>query len=164
MESIWSIPFLDWVGVMALSMAVVSTFAIVWSSFALSAKWLRMPVKDYFQSVGQFMAPLMLIGALSHVGSFFFLHYASDLMNAWYWLIGSAASAKPLASFRDAWVHLFGLFNYVAVIWALFILHKRLAVLSLSGIQRVGIWFLSGSIVWFYLYLVVLRALIPHGH
>jgi hypothetical protein len=158
------IPVLDWVGFMALSMAIISTFAIVWASFALSAKWVQLPVKEYFQSVGQFMAPLMLIGALSHVGSFFFLHYASDLMNAWYWLIGSVAVAQPLASFRDGWVHLFGLFNYLAVVWALFVLHKRLGLLSLTGTKRVMVWLLSGSIVWFYLFLVVLRAMVPHGH
>lgn len=164
MESVLPIPMLDWVGVMALSMAVISTFAIVWASFAISAKLLNMPFKDYFQSVGQFMAPLMLIGALSHIGSFFFLHYASDLMNAWYWLVGSMATAKPLATFRDGWVHLFGLFSYVAVIWASVVLYKRLGLMKVTGVQRSLIWLLSGAIIWFYLFLVVFRATIPHGH
>ncbi|MDR9498843.1 MAG: 4Fe-4S binding protein [Hydrogenovibrio sp.] len=164
LESLMPIPVLDWVGVMALTMAVISTFAIVWGSFFVSAKLIKMPVKDYFQSVGQFMAPLMLIGAISHIGSFFFLHYASDLTNAWYWLIGSATTMEPLATFRDSWVHLFGLFNYVAVIWALFVLHKRLGMLSISGKQRLTLWLISGGIVWFYLFLVIFRAMIPSGH
>lgn len=164
MESILPIPLLDWVGVMALSMALISTFAIVWGTFALSARVLNVPTTQFFQSAGQMMAPLMLIGAFSHIGSFFFIHYASDLMNAWYWLIGSAVVAQPLASFRDGWVHLFGLFNYVAVIWALIVLHKRLGLMQLSGFKRLSIWFVSAGIVWFYLFLVVFRATIPHGH
>lgn len=164
MENLIPLPMLDWIGVMALSMAVVSTFSIVWASFAISARIVKLPVKEFFQSAGQMMAPLMLIGALSHIGSFFFIHYASDLMNAWYWLIGSSTVAQPLASFRDGWVHLFGLFNYLAVIWALVVLHKRLGLMQLNALKRFTVWFISAGIVWFYLFLVIFRATIPNGH
>jgi len=164
MESILPLPVLDWVGVAALTMAIISTFSIVWLSFSVSAKIAKIPFNDFFQSVGQVMAPLMLIGALSHIGSFFFIHYASDIMNAWYWLIGSAMVMEPIASFRDGWVHLFGLFNYVAVIWALVVLHKRVGLLGLTGRTRFTVWLLSAGIVWFYLFLVIFRAMIPSGH
>ncbi|MDX1796313.1 MAG: hypothetical protein R3219_06245, partial [Hydrogenovibrio sp.] len=99
---------------------------------------------------------LMLIGALSHIGSFFFIHYAPDLGNAFYWLLGSDETLKPLASHRDGWVHLFGLFNYLAVIVASYLLAKKLRQLSLSG-ARLGVAVISsGLIIWVYLGLVVL--------
>ncbi len=164
LESTLPIPVLDWVGVMALMMAVVSTFVIVWISFSLSAKIAKMPFKDFFQSTGQVMAPLMLIGAMGHIGSFFFIHYAPDTINAWYWLIGSTTVIEPLASYQDGWVHLFGLFSYVAVIWALVVLHKRIGLLGLTGSKRFVVWLLSAGIVWFYLFLVIFRAMTPNGH
>lgn len=164
MDQLWPVPLLDWVGAIALGMAVAITFAIFYASFAFSAKLTNKPFKEYAQSVGQMLAPLMLIGGLSHVGSFFFLHYASDLANAWYWLTGSVNQMQPLASFRDGWVHLFNLFNYVAVIWAMFILHKRLGLLALNGPKRFAMFMISGSMIWFYLYLIILRAMIPSGH
>ena len=164
LESMMPIPVLDWVGLVALVMAIASTFIIVKVSFSAAAKIADISYEKTFQTLGHVMAPLMLIGALSHIGTFFFVHYAQDLMQAWHWLIGSGVIVEPIATFRDGWVHIFSLFNYVAVIWALIVLHKRVGLLALAGKQRFMVWFVSAGIVWFYLFLVIFRATIPNGH
>lgn len=150
-----AIPMIDWVGFSALVMAIVLTFGVVLGSFSLTSKLTKIEYDRVFEHAGLALAPLMLIGALSHIGSFFFLHYASDLGNAFYWLVGSDSTMNPLATRRDAWVHLFGLFNYLAVIVAAYVLVKKLKQLQLAGEKLVVATLTSGLMIWIYLGLVV---------
>ncbi|BBN60698.1 4Fe-4S binding protein [Hydrogenovibrio marinus] len=151
-----AIPMVDWVGFAALVMAVVMTFGIVLGSFFVTSKFTKVSYGRVFEHAGLALAPLMLIGALSHIGSFFFLHYASDLGNAFYWLLGSDSTMHPLASRRDAWVHLFGLFHYLAVFVAAYVLVKKLKQLQLTTGKLVVATLTSGLIIWAYLGLVIL--------
>lgn len=151
-----SIPMIDWVGFSALSMAIVVTFGLVLGGFALTSKLTKVSYDKVFESAGLALGPLMLIGALSHIGSFFFLHYAPDLGNAFYWLVGADTVMNPLASRRDMWIHLFGLFNYLAVVIAAYVLVKKLEQLQLSGRRLFVATLSSGLVIWAYLGLVLL--------
>lgn len=150
------IPMIDWVGFSALGMASAMTFALVLGGFYLAAKLVKISYDKVFEQAGLALGALMLIGALSHIGSFFFIHYAPDLGNAFYWLVGSDTTMNPLASHRDGWVHLFGLFNYLAVIVAAYLLVKNLKQLQLTGVKLGVAVISSGLIIWVYLGLVVL--------
>jgi hypothetical protein len=147
----------DWVGFAALGMALASTLLFVLGGYAVAARLLNRPFKAFLHENSYALAPMMIIGTLSHVGSFFFIHYASDLANAWYWLIGSAETMKPLASMRDGWVHLFSLFGYIGAAWSAVILYRRLGDYGATFGKRAAAFFVSGSMIWFYLGLMVLQ-------
>jgi len=150
------IPMIDWVGLVALLMAVVMTFSLTLGGMWLTSRLTQIDFWKVFETAGLAFGSLMLIGALSHIGSFFFIHYAPDLGNAYYWLMNSDSVMKPLASHRDGWIHLFTLFNFLAVIVSSVILYKKLNQLSLSGV-RLGVAYLSsGLMIWVYLGLVIL--------
>jgi len=150
----------DWVGFSALSMALFMTFFLVGVGFKLASSVLNVPFKSFLHDNIYALAPLMIIGSLSHVGTFFFIHYASDISNAFYWLIGSAQSMKPLASMREGWVHIFSLLGYVGVIWSGLILYKRIAMYQKPFLARVSAWLLGSMMLWFYLFLLVLQMMV----
>lgn len=126
----------DWVGFNALVISLVITAILVFGGFYIAAKIVKVEYKTYLSSLSYALIPLMVVGALSHVGTFFFVSYESHFINAYYWLIGSDIRVKPIATFRDGWVHLFALFNYVAIIWSEILVYKRVAMFSNSIKER----------------------------
>ena len=147
----------DWIGFAALSMALISTGVLVLGGYWAAAKMLKQPFAAFLHQNSYALAPMMIIGSLSHVGTFFFIHYAPDLANAWYWLIGSEQTARPLATMRDGWVHLFSLFGYVGAAWSAVILYRRLGVYGVSFGRRAAAFLVSGAMVWFYTGLLLLQ-------
>jgi hypothetical protein len=150
------VPMMDWVGLVALLMAVAMTFTLTLGGLWLASRVSKIEFWTLFETAGLAFGALMLVGALSHIGSFFFLHYAPDLVNAYYWLMDSDSVMKPLASHRDGWIHLFNLFNFLAVIISATVLYRKVGQLKLSGTAFWQTYVLSGLVIWVYLGLVIL--------
>jgi len=144
---------IDWVGFNALWMALASVLLLVFGGFKLAALIINAPLNEVTKNLAYTLAPLMILGSLSHVGSFFFLHYASDLSTSYYWLIGEETVVKPLASFRDKWVHLFKLFGYLGAVASAVLLYVRLGRYKSTLPVRLMAWVSAGAMVWFYLFL-----------
>lgn len=144
---------IDWVGFNALWMAVASVLVLVFGGFKLASVIVKAPLNEVTKNLAYALAPLMILGSLSHVGSFFFLHYASDLATSYYWLIGDETVVKPLASFRDKWVHLFKLFGYLGAVASAVLLYIRLGRYKAALPVRLMAWASAGAMVWFYLFL-----------
>ncbi len=161
---------IDWTGFSALFMATVFTLILVMGGYWLAARLAQVPFWRVFEHAGLSLGALMLIGALNHVGSFFFLHYAPDLINAFYWLTEQAQTAEPLASYRtDAWLRLFNLFNVLAVVVAAWVLYRQLQrVVQMSGLRFWLAYASAGLVIWGYLALFMLtlyaRSLGHGGH
>jgi len=153
---------MDWVGFYALLTSLAIVAVSVFGGFLIAASILKVPFKNFLHDHSYALAPVMLIGSLSHVGSFFFLHYASTLSNAFYWLIGSSERIAPLATMHDGWVHLFSLFGYLGAFWSLWILYKRMQRIPASLGKRVGAWIVASSVIWIYLGLLMLQMRIMH--
>jgi len=118
-------------GMMALCLALVLTLSITLGSFYLASRILQQSYQKIFLLMGYALAPLMVVGGLSHVGEFFFLHYYSDLANAANQLMG--ATGEPVAALAkrgESWLHSFKLFQYLATAWCLLLLVKRLPLVS----------------------------------
>jgi hypothetical protein len=154
----------DWVGFAALVMALASTALLVFGGFWVAARMLKQPFGAFLHHNSYALAPLMIIGSLSHVGSFFFLHYTADLANAWYWLIGSGETMRPLATMRDGWVHLFSLFGYVGALWSALILYRRLGAYQAGFAKKIFVFVVAGAMIWFYAGLQVLQMAVRMHH
>ncbi len=154
----------DWVGFSALAMAIAVTFVLVFAGFKLASLIMKREFRTFLHHSAYALAPLMLLGSLSHVGTFFFLHYASDIANAYYWIIGSDEVMKPLATFRDKWVHMFGLISYVAALWGALLLYRRIGLLGGTLLQRLAAFGSAGLIIWFYTGLLVLQKMAHTMH
>lgn len=158
----WALSPFNWSGVFSLLSALTITLIIVHGSFTVSAMIARIPYKQFLYTVGPMLAPLMIIGLFAHVLSAFFHIYASDVVNALYWLFDSNLKMEPLAE-RGGWASKLAMLNYLAIAWAVFILYKQLKSIELSKIRRLIVFIISGSMIWFYLALLVLRVVLPRG-
>ena len=151
---------IDWVGFIAVLMAIVAVLVFVFGGFKLASVIIKKPVNEVTKNLAYGLAPLMILGSLSHIGSFFFLHYASDLANAYYWFIGDETVVKPLATFRDKWVHLFNLLSYLGAIASAVLLYIRLGRYKLALSTKLLAWLSAGAMVWFYLFLQWLQIVV----
>lgn len=150
------IPMMDWVGLVALVMATVMTFGLTLGGLGLASRGSKVPFWSLFETAGMAFGVLMLVGALSHVGSFFFIHYAPNLAEAYFWLLGESRDVAPLASHRDGWIHWFTLFQFLAVLLSARILYHKLKVFRLSTGRFWLAYSVSGFIIWVYLGLLLL--------
>ncbi len=144
---------IDWVGFNAVWIAFASVLLLVFGGFKLASLIVKAPLNEVTKNLAYALAPLMILGSLSHVGSFFFLHYANDLATSYYWMIGDETVVKPLASFRDKWVHLFKLFGYLGAAASAVLLYVRLGRYKSTLSLRLMAWISAGSMVWFYIFL-----------
>jgi ferredoxin len=147
----------DWVGFSAVVVSLGLTFGFIFGGFKVASIILKIPFKEFLHQNSYALAPMMIIGALSHVGTFFFVHYYSELVNAWLWLISSKEVVSPLASMRDGWVHSFSIFAFIGAFWSATLLYKRIALYGAPLKERLLSWAVSGTIIWFYLFLLLLR-------
>ena len=154
----------DWVGFAALMMAMASTLFFVLGGFAVAARMLQQSFSDFLHRNSYALAPMMIIGSLSHVGTFFFVHYASDMGNAWYWLMNAEQTMRPLATMRDGWVHLFSLFGYIGAVWSAVILYRRLGMYGVSFMKKAAAFAVSGAMIWFYTGLLILQVAARSHH
>ncbi|WP_345993994.1 4Fe-4S binding protein [Sulfurimonas sp. HSL-1716] len=152
----------DWVGFSALSMALVSTFVLVFGGFYIASKIVKADYKEFLHSMSYALIPLMLISSLSHIGTFFFVSYSGELAKAYLWLMGSEHIVKPLASFKDGWVHSFGILGYVAAIWSMILMYTRTGLFTSSLKVRLTAAFFSSLIIFFDLFLLIVQSKVVH--
>jgi ferredoxin len=148
---------IDWTGFFALLAALIGTAVLVLGGYKAASSLLGISFRRFLHENSYALAPMVIIGALSHIGTFFFVHYASNIANAWLWLIGSGSIVHPLASMKEGWVHLFSIFGYIGSIWSAVILYKRIQRYDAGTFKSISAWFFATSIVWVYLALLVIQ-------
>ena len=128
---------LDTTGLVALVYALVLTIGVCVGGFVIGSRILQIPYNKVFSTLGYALAPLMLIGGLAHASEFFFLHYYSDIANALNQLLNlNAELVEPLARRGEPWLHKFVLFQYLAVIWSIYLFYKRMQLIDASVRQK----------------------------
>lgn len=148
----------DYVGVSALMCAVIFTFSLAIGGMYLASKLLHAEFKATFFTLSYAFIPLFIIGGLSHTYEFFFTHHYSTILNGF--INGfnlDIATIEPLATKKDAWLKIFRVMNYIAVIWALVILAKRLSFFNASFAKKIGAFIVASLLIQFYLGLNLYR-------
>ena len=143
---------IDSIGFFAFFYAVVIVVLLSVLGMFIASKILNISYEKTFYTLGYAFAPLFIIGGLSHMGEFFFYSYASEIVNAFIQAFHLDISyMEPLATRRDKWVHIFSLFKYVAIIWALIIMIGRLKLLDSSTIRKAIAMPFASLVIIFYL-------------
>ena len=164
-ESLGLPAWIDLKGLFAMLTALVIVLLSVYISVWLSSKVGGIPKKEVFLEIGYAFAPLMIVCSLAHVGEFFFIHYYSDIVNGLSQAFGLGIHAQPLARRGEDWLFIFKVFPFIAGVWSLFILKKRV---DLIRPKHRKLFLLSSSIlpiVYLFLWSFVLTAnLLFGGH
>ena len=151
-EGLFSFGTADAVGIFAFLYAISIAVMLAAGGMFVASKILKTPFSQTFYSLGYAFAPIFIIGGMSHLGESFFLHTASDIANGFIQGFGLPFDEMtPLASRKDAWVHVFGLFNYIAIIWALVILFGRIRLVESTKLRKIVAYPFAGALILFYL-------------
>ena len=142
----------DAVGIFAFLYAVVISVALAVGGMFVAAKILKRPYEQTFYTLGYAFAPLFIIGGLSHLLESFFLHTASDIANGF--IQGFAlpfGTVEPLATRKDAWLHIFGIFNHLAGVWALVILFGRMRLVEATKLRKTLAYPFAAALILLYI-------------
>ncbi len=143
---------IDTVGLFAFIYAVAISILLSVIGMFIASKIMNVSYEKTFYTLGYAFAPLFIIGGLSHMGEFFFYHYASDIVNAFIQAFGMETEyMKPLATRRDKWVHIFTVFNHIAVIWAFVIMFARIKLLDSTTFKKAIALPFASLLIVFYL-------------
>jgi hypothetical protein len=148
----------DSVGIFAFLYAMLISVILVAAGMFAASRIMKTPFARTFYTLGYAFAPLFIIGGLSHLLESFFLHTASDIANGFVQAFALPfGSVEPLATRRDAWLHIFGLFNYIAAVWALVILAGRIRLMESSALRKTVAYPFAAALILFYLGLNVYK-------
>lgn len=159
LESIVGISGLDYIGISALFLALIVTLFIAILGNFLASKLLHVEFSKAFYTLSYAFIPIFIIGGLSHAYEFFFLHYYHNIINGFIdgFNLG-LDKVTPLATRKDSWLHIFGITNYIAIIWALVIMAKRVSFFEASRMAKIGAFLCASLLIFFYLYLNIYKA------
>jgi len=149
---------LDYVGISALFFAMLITILLVYFGMFMASKFLKEDFKKVFYTLGYAFAPIFIIGGLSHTYEFFFVHHYSDIANGFMQgFFISGGEIEPLATRKDPWIKIFGVMNYIAILWAFFIMAKRVSFFTVSKAAKTLAFVFASSLIIFYLWLNVYK-------
>lgn len=143
---------LDAVGLFAFLYAVLITVVLVYVGMYFASKALKAEFSKTFYTLGYAFAPLFIIGGLSHLLNSFFTHEYADIANGFIYGFGlNVEEVQNLASRKDGWLKVFESFKYIAVIWAFFIMYKRLNLFKAGKVAKSIAFFFASLLITFYL-------------
>jgi polyferredoxin len=157
----------DWVGVMAVIHALFLAGFVGIGGIWAAGRMMDHSFTESFKALSWGYAPLVIFGSLSHVGSFFFFHYYSDIVNglivAFYLPYDFVA---PLADRRtDGWLNgAFKVFTFVGIALSAAVMWRRVSLMGPRGLDRVMVFVLAWALGAFYLWLQIFRLTLPSGH
>lgn len=148
----------DLVGLFAFLYATGITVALVVVGMYVASKALKAEYSKTFYTLGYAFAPLFIIGGLDHLMHGFFTHTYANIANGFIYGFGlDVDKVANLASRKDAWLGVFGIFKYIAVVWALFIMYKRVNLFEASKKSKTIALIFGSLLIFFYLFLVLFR-------
>ena len=154
---------MDVVGLFAFLYAMFITLALVFGGIYLASKALKAEYSKTFYTLGYAFAPLFLIGGLDHLMHSFFTHTYADITNGFiYGFNLDMQNVKNLASRGDTWLEIFGVFKYIAALWAFFILYKQVNLFKAKKIAKAVAISSASLLIIFYLSLGFMRDYAMH--
>jgi len=151
-ESFINFGTIDTIGLFAFSYAIAFVLIASVGGMFIASKILKVDYEKTFYTLGYAFAPLFIIGGLSHVVEFFFLHYASNIVNGFVQAFSLNFNyMEPLATRRDSWLHIFKMFNHLAYIWAFIIMIARIKLLDSTKLRKVLAYPFASALIIFYM-------------
>jgi hypothetical protein len=143
---------LDAVGMFAFIYATLLAIGVVYIGIFVASKVLKAPFEKTFYTLGYAFAPLFIIGGLAHLIQSFLTHNYADIANGFIYGFGlNAGPVENLASRKDAWIYMFEVIPFIAVIWGYLILAKRMKSFKATKIKKVIAFVFASSLITLYL-------------
>ncbi len=162
----------DAVGLFAFIYALFLSSVVAIAGMYIAAKVLDKEFSKVFYELGYAFAPLFILGSLAHTLSFFFTRGYERIIEGFAYGFGfGKIDIAPLAKHGDSWLGIFGVLKWLAVIWALVILYKRMRLIEAKRIKKILAYPFAASLIIFFLGVNMYRSYIldtygrkPHTH
>ena len=141
---------LDSVGLFAYLYAMLFTILSATIGMYIASKILKKPFKEIFYNLGYSYAPLFIFASLGHALSGFFTRGYERIVEGFAWAFGLSVDVAPLAKRGDDWLMIFSAFKWLAIIWALVILYKRMKLLKADKIRKIVAFPFAALLIIFY--------------
>lgn len=139
------------VGLFAFLYALVFTIGAAMVGMFIASKILDKPFKTVFYDLGYSYAPLFIFGSMAHALESFFVRGYEKIVEGFSEAFGFAVNVSPLAQRGDSWLHLFGLFKWIAIGWSLWILYKRLKKIDALKMRKLIAYPFAASLIVFFI-------------
>ncbi|GEM_PF-299135 len=142
---------IDAVGLFAFIYALIFTISAALIGMFIASRILKKDFNTTFYDLGYSYAPLFILGSIAHSLEMFFLKGYEHITEGFAYGFGFTLDVAPLANRGDSWLHLFGLLKWVAIIWALIILYKRMKLLNVTKLRKIVAFPFAASLIIFFL-------------
>ena len=141
---------LDSVGLFAYLYAMLFTIFAATIGMYIASKILKKPFKELFYNLGYSYAPLFIFASLGHALSGFFTRGYEKIVEGFAWAFGLSVDVEPLAKRGDDWLMIFSAFKWLAIIWAVVILYKRMKLLKADKMRKIVAFPFAALLIIFY--------------
>jgi ferredoxin len=140
----------DLVGFFAYFYAMFFTILAATVGMYIASKILKKPFKEVFYNLGYSYAPLFIFASMGHALSGFFTRGYERIVEGFAWAFGLKVDVSSLAKRGDDWLMIFNAFKWIAIIWALVILYKRMKLLKVDKIKKIVAFPFAALLIIFY--------------
>ncbi|PLY05285.1 MAG: hypothetical protein C0625_14760 [Arcobacter sp.] len=132
-------------------------YAVLFTSFFsvfglyLASKVLKKEYSSIFTNLGVALIPLFIFASLGHTLESFFTSGYSKIVEGFAQGLGLNVEINNLAKRGDAWLHYFGLFKWIGIIWAFILLYKRMKLIDATKLRKILAYFLASFAILFYI-------------
>lgn len=151
----------DLVGLFAFLYALLFTVITAIVGMFIASNILKQDFKKVFYNLGYAYAPLFILGSLAHTLETFFVRGYDRIIEGFALGFGfGVINITPLAKHGESWLMIFGLLKWIAIIWALLILYKRIQLIDAPKIKKILAFPFAASLIIFFLSVNIYRAYI----
>jgi nitrous oxide reductase accessory protein NosL/ferredoxin len=141
----------QYAGGFAFAYAVVfSVFFAVFGIYAAS-KILKKDYSSTFTNLGVAFIPLFIFASLGHTLETFFIKDYATIVDGFAQGFGLNIQGEALAKRGDAWLHYFGLFKWIGIIWSFILLYKRMKLIDSTKLRKISAYFFASLMILFYI-------------
>ena len=138
------------VGLFAFLYATLFTVAAAVTGMWIASKILKKDFNSVFYTLGYAFAPLFILASMAHAWEYFFTGNSARIVEGLAWGFGIDVDVEPLAKRGDTWLQVFHLFRWLAVVWALYILYRRMAFIESSKIRKTAAYPFAAMLILFF--------------
>ncbi len=141
----------DPVGLFAFLYAMLFTISAAVIGMFIASKILKKDFSSTFYNLGYSYAPLFILGSIAHSLETFFTRGYERIVEGFAYGFGFSGDVASLANRGDSWLHLFALLKWVAIVWSLIILYKRMKLLDADKTRKIIAYPFAASLIIFFL-------------
>jgi len=142
---------LNAVGFFAFLYAVLFSALAAMIGMYIASKILKKEYSTVFYTLGYAFAPLFILASMAHAWEFFFTSNSARIVEGIAWGFGMDVDVDPLAKRGDKWLEIFHLFRWVAVVWAFYILYRRMAHIEAAKIRKIAAYPFAALLIFFFI-------------